>query len=110
MEKNAKKKYLSKKISLNGFCFTKRDGSLMMPGCFNAYLGRFGKKYNIKGIHPHALRHTMASLSITNGADIVSISEKLGHSNVAITLNVYCHTNEKAQKRANDILAKAIYY
>lgn len=96
-------------INCHGFCFTKRDGSLMMPGCFNAYLGRFGNKYGIKGIHPHALRHTMASLSITNGADIVSISKKLGHSKVATTLNVYSHTTRDAQKHANEVLAKAIY-
>ena len=56
--------------------------------CFNAYLGRFGRKYGIAGIHQHALRHTMACLSITNGADIVSVSKKLGHSKVAITVTV----------------------
>ena len=100
---------LIKGINYNGFCFTKRNGNLMMPSCINSYLRRFGKKYNIRGIHPHALRHTMASLSITNGADIVSVSKKLGHSKVAITLNVYSHATEEAQKRANEVLAKAIY-
>ena len=99
----------TKGINYNGFCFTKRKGELMMPGCFNAYLRRFGRKYGVNGIHPHALRHTMASISITNGADIVSVSKKLGHSNVAITLNIYSHANEEAQKRANDVLAKVIY-
>ena len=99
----------TKGINYNGFCFTKRNGELMMPGCFNAYLRRFGRKYGVNGIHPHALRHTMASISITNGADIVSVSKKLGHSNVAITLNIYSHANEEAQKRANDVLAKVIY-
>ena len=98
-----------KKIDFEGFCFTKKDGSLMMPGCFNAYLKRFGDKYNLQGIHPHALRHTMASISIVNGADIVSVSKKLGHSNVAVTLNVYSHATEEAQRRASEVLAKAIY-
>lgn len=99
----------TKGIKKTGFCFTKKDGTIMMPGCFNSYLSRFGKKYGLKGIHPHALRHSMATLSIINGADIVSISKKLGHSKVSITLNVYSHTNEEAQKRANAALAKAIY-
>lgn len=96
-------------IESNGYCFTKRNGEIMMPGCFNSYLGRFGRKYNLRGIHPHALRHTMASISILNGADIVSVSKKLGHSKVSITLNVYSHANQEAQKHANDVLAKAIY-
>ncbi len=99
----------SKNLSRTGYCFTKKNGNIMMPGCFNSYLSRFGKKYGIKGIHPHALRHSMATLSITNGADIVSISKKLGHSKVSVTLNVYSHATEEAQKRANAVLAKAIY-
>ena len=78
----------SKNIAYTGYCFTKKDGNVMMPGCFNSYLKRFGKKYNIIGIHPHALRHSMATISITNGADIVSISKKLGHSKVSVTLNI----------------------
>jgi integrase len=51
----------------------------------------------------------MATISIVNGADIVSISKKLGHSNTSITLDVYSHANEEAQQRANDVLAEAIY-
>lgn len=82
---------------------------MMNPQAPTAYLNRFGKKYNLPGIHPHALRHTMASLSIANGADIVSVSEKLGHAEPSITLNVYSHANEEALRRANEALAQAIY-
>lgn len=96
-------------IPLNGFCFTQDNGEMMNPQAPTSYLARFGKKYNLPGIHPHALRHTMATLSIANGADIVSISEKLGHSEPSITLNVYSHANEEAQRRANEALAQAIY-
>lgn len=96
-------------IPLNGFCFTQDNGKMMNPQAPTSYLARFGKKYNLPGIHPHALRHTMATLSIANGADIVSISEKLGHSEPSITLNVYSHANEEAQRRANEVLAQAIY-
>ncbi len=55
------------------------------------------------------LRHTMASLSIINGADIVSVSKKLGHSSTSVTLDVYSHENIKSQLLANAVLAKAIY-
>lgn len=96
-------------IPLNGFCFTQDNGKMMNPQAPTAYLERFGEKYNLPGIHPHALRHTMATLSIANGADIVSISEKLGHAEPSITLNVYTHANEEAQKRANQVLAEALY-
>ena len=96
-------------IPQSEFCFTQDNGKMMNPQAPTAYLNRFGKKYNLPGIHPHALRHTMASLSIANGADIVSVSEKLGHAEPSITLNVYSHANEEAQRRANEALAQAIY-
>lgn len=101
--------HLAQGLSNNGFCFTQDNGEMMNPQAPTSYLSRFGKKYNLPGIHPHALRHTMATISIVNGADIVSVSKKLGHSNTSITLDVYSHANEKAQQRANDVLAEAIY-
>lgn len=96
-------------IPNNGFCFTQDNGEMMNPQAPTAYLTRFGKKYNLPGIHPHALRHTCATLTIANGGDIVSVSKKLGHCDPSITLNVYSHANEEAQKRANEVLAEAIY-
>lgn len=93
----------------SGYCFHGKQGEGMSPSCISRYFAEFGEKYNVPRFHPHALRHTMASISIANGADVVSISRKLGHSNVALTLNVYSHANEEAQRRANDALANAIY-
>ena len=93
----------------SGYCFEGKDGKGMNPSCIGSYFAKFGKTYGIPHFHPHALRHTMATISIANGADIVSVSKKLGHSNTSITLNVYSHANEEAQRRANEILENAIY-
>ena len=93
----------------SGYCFHGKQGEGMNPSCISWYFTEFGRKYNIPNFHPHALRHTMATISIANGADVVSVSRKLGHSNVALTLNVYSHANEEAQRRANNVLANAIY-
>lgn len=101
--------YFGQGIPNSGYCFTQDNGEMMNPQAPTSYLQRFGKKYNLPGIHPHALRHSMATLSIANGADIVSVSEKLGHSNTSITLDVYSHANEEAQRRANEVYAGAIY-
>lgn len=101
--------YFKLGIPQTGFCFMQKNGEMMNPQEPTSYLQRFGKKYNLPGIHPHALRHTMATISIANGADIISISEKLGHAEPSITLNVYSHANEEAQRRANEVLANALY-
>lgn len=94
---------------MEGFCFTRDNGKVLNPQAPTSYLARFGKKYGVENLHPHALRHTMATISIANGADIVSISEKLGHSETSVTLDVYSHVNKQAQKRANQVLSQALY-
>ena len=96
-------------IPQNGFCFTQDNGEMMNPQAPTGYLKRFGKTYNLPGIHPHALRHTMATISIANGADIASVSMKLGHARTSITADVYVHANEEAQRRSNEALANALY-
>lgn len=93
----------------SGYCFHGATEEGMHPTYLSRYFREFGEKYGITNFHPHRLRHTMATLSIANGADIVSVSKKLGHYSPALTLNVYSHANEEAQRRANDALAKALY-
>lgn len=72
------------------------------------YFADFGNKYNVEGFHPHKLRHTFASLAITAGADIASISEILGHSDKAVTLRVYSHADEESRKRAAQVFRNVL--
>lgn len=57
----------------------------------------------VPDLHPHKLRHTFASIAITNGADVASVSEKLGHSDKAITLRMYTHADQESIRRASQI-------
>ena len=41
-----------------------------------------------------------ASVAITNGADIASISEILGHCDKSVTLRMYTHADKESMKRA----------
>ena len=100
---------LSMGLPHTGFIFTLDDGEMLNPNAPTKYLSKFGKKYNFPGLHPHTLRHTMATVSIANGADVVSISKKLGHAAPSITLNIYSHANQEAQLRANKSLEMALY-
>lgn len=50
------------------------------------------------------LRHTHASLLIHDGADVLAIAQRMGHSDPAITLRVYGHLFEGAQKDLTDRL------
>mgnify|MGYP002508153721 FL=1 len=56
----------------------------------------------------HSLRHTFATNYINSGADIKSLSEILGHSDVKITLNRYVHPTIETKRQHMNSLA-AIY-
>lgn len=72
------------------------------------YFQRFGKRYGIEHFHPHKLRHTSASLAITNGADVVSVAARLGHSDSSTTLRMYAHANEDSIRRVGQTVREAL--
>lgn len=80
----------------------------MHPQSPTRYFKKFERRYDIKDFHPHKLRHTSASLALTNGADVVSVSERLGHSDTAVTLRMYAHANEESIRRAGQIVRDAL--
>ena len=91
------------------FVFTQEDyPDPMHPQSPTRYLKKFSEKYNVSDLHPHKLRHSFASIAITNGADIASVSEKLGHSDKSVTLRMYTHADQESIKRTSDIFRKAI--
>ncbi len=94
---------------LSSFVFTQDDSpEPMHPQSPTRYLQSFAKRYEIKGLHPHKLRHSFASIAITNGADIASVSEKLGHTDKAVTLRMYTHADQESIKRASQIFRDAV--
>ncbi|WP_338956848.1 site-specific integrase [Fusobacterium nucleatum] len=59
-----------------------------------------------KRLRIHDLRHSHASFLINNGVDVLLISKRLGHSNTAMTLNVYSHLYSDKENKAIDIINK----
>ena len=47
----------------------------------------------------HALRHTFATLWVQRGQDVRTLSEILGHTNVAFTMQKYVHSDTETKKR-----------
>lgn len=87
-----------------------QDGTAepMHPQTPTRYFKKFGERYGVKDFHPHKLRHTSASIGLTSGADVVSVSERLGHSDTAVTLRMYAHANEESIRRAGQAVRDAL--
>lgn len=56
----------------------------------------------------YTMRHTMASLMLQAGVSVRVVSERLGHSDVALTLRVYCHSLPGAGKKAAEVMGLLI--
>lgn len=55
----------------------------------------------------HTLRHTFATRALAKGMDVRTLSELLGHENVATTLNLYCHSSLDKKREWMDKLDDA---
>ena len=63
------------------------------------------KKCGLKSAGVHSTRHTFASRCIERGMDPKTLSEILGHANVATTLNTYVHSNRKTKEDGINMLS-----
>ena len=95
--------------AISAYIFTQETSpEPMHPQSPTRYLKKLSERYGIPDLHPHKLRHTFASIAITNGADVASVSEALGHSDKAVTLRMYTHASEESISQAAQIVREAI--
>ncbi len=89
------------------FIFTNQRGDWVHIHNFIRYFKRFIADHGLKPITPHGLRHTHASLLFSAGVEPKNISDRLGHSTVQITLDLYTHITEEQR---TDTVEKLLEY
>lgn len=88
----------------DNFIFTNQRAEWVHIHNFIPYFKRFIADHGIKPITPHGLRHTHASLLFSAGVEPKNISDRLGHSTVQITLDLYTHITEEQRSDTVDKL------
>lgn len=88
------------------YVFVDELGKLLFPDNLTHQFQLIVKKYNLKHIRFHDLRHSCASLLLSTGIHMKQIQEWLGHADFSTTANVYSHLDfsskiESAQKIAD---------
>lgn len=87
--------------------FTTWDGRPMLPNTVSNWFGKFLKRHNLPHLPFHGLRHTAATMLINQGLPAKSISGRLGHTNISITMDLYGHYLKDADREAAARLEQA---
>ena len=66
------------------------------------------KAAGLSGVGLHTLRHSAASVMLSHGVPIPVVSQVLGHSGIAITVDVYGHVSPEVSREALAVLASAL--
>ena len=74
-----------------GLVFCRADGRPIDPGTISQRWHRILDKAGLSQIRVHDLRHTAASLHLARGENPKVVQELLGHSTIAVTMDIYSH-------------------
>ena len=91
-----------------GYLFVRDDGRPISPDSIGLWLGKFSKRHGLPHIHAHAFRHTVASVLISNGTDIVTVSKRLGHARTSTTTDIYSHVIQEADAQASECISDVL--
>lgn len=80
--------------------FARYDGSCLNQRSFLNEYKCLLKKYGIREVRFHDLRHTFASLLLEAGESPKIIQELLGHSTITTTMDIYAHVTKKSKVNA----------
>ena len=92
----------------SGYVFTTDAGDHMNPDSITSWLADFSRRHDLPHINPHAFRHTVASVLLANGTDIVTVAAQLGHASASTTENFYAHIIEENKAKASECIADVL--
>jgi len=90
----------------HGLVFVREDGSPLNPSTIGQQLTVRARHAGLPHVRVRDLRHTYATLALEAGVHPKVVSERLGHANIGITLNLYSHVSEGMDRDAADRVAR----
>lgn len=94
--------------TMNGdqLIFPNTKNEFMSPTKPDKKLDNIIKRNNLKRITIHGFRHSHCSILFEAGVSIKEVQDRLGHSDINVTMNIYTHVTEKAKEQAAEKFSK----
>ena len=113
--KKAHTDYLLRKLKMGkdffdgDYVVCQENGKPYKPNSFTDKFNNFLKKNKLKHIRLHDLRHTNATLMLTQGISPKVAQMRLGHSDYSTTMNIYSHVLKSVETEAAEKIENAIF-
>ena len=89
----------------DGFVCVNKYGGMTLPEYLTKSFKTLIEKAGLKPIRLHDLRHSCASLMISNGVQMKQVQEWLGHANFQTTADVYSHLDFSSKQESAKTIA-----
>lgn len=93
-------------LSDDQLIFSNGDNTLIRQATVRKWDQSISKHAGLKYITVHGFRHTHASLLFEAGTPMQDVKERLGHSSITTTMNIYTHVTKSAKKKTADNFAQ----
>ena len=84
--------------------FIQDNGKPMHPDTVSKWFGKFIRKIGLPVINFHGIRHTNATLLISQNVDVAVVAARLGHAQISTTFNFYVHPLASHNRSAGLVL------
>jgi integrase len=95
----------------NGLVFATFKGTPYEPSNIRRSFARLLKKHGLTGyprLRIHDMRHTSGTIALAKRVPVKTVSKRLGHSSIRITLDIYAHVLDESAQEEADVMDDAL--
>lgn len=85
------------------------DGKPIYPEYLSQMLTKLQKKANLPQCRFHDLRHLCATIMLLQGVNVKVAQERLGHKDIATTMNIYSHVLPSSAREAAEKIGSLVF-
>lgn len=100
---------LGKAYTATDYIIVHPDGKPIYPEYLSQMLTKLQERTGLPKCRFHDLRHLCASIMLLQGVNVKVAQERLGHKDIATTMNIYSHVLPSSAKEAAEKIGQLVY-